>query len=85
MASEPNWEAVKFSKYFLGEHVPDHLNASVLCAEVCTNVVCPCCALASMTTPLGQNLVRICIQRIYHGLETQGPEAVATQSQRGYY
>ena len=43
VASEQSWGAVKFQ----GENAPDRLNASALHTEVCTNVVCPCCALAS--------------------------------------
>ena len=39
LVSEPTWEAVKFQ----GNMPPD---ASALCTEVRTNVVCPCCALA---------------------------------------
>ena len=37
------WEAAKFSG---GACPPTHLVASAFCAEVLTNVVCPCSALA---------------------------------------
>lgn len=46
-ASEPAWEALIFP-IFLGKHAPRHtLFASVLCGEVLTNLVRPCCPQAS--------------------------------------
>ena len=42
MASEPTWEAVKFQN-FLGEDAPRPPYAF----NFRTNIVCPCCALAT--------------------------------------
>ena len=47
MASEPTWEALGFKK-ISGEACSKPPKSSALCAEVYTNIVCPCCALASM-------------------------------------
>ena len=41
-------ECVRDANIFLGEHGPDPPSASALGAEICTNVMCPCCALASV-------------------------------------
>ena len=41
----PTWEAVKFKNFSAGAPPP---TASALCEEVRTNVVCPCCSLASV-------------------------------------
>ena len=44
------WIRVSCANRVRWQHVPDLLNASALCAEFRTNVICPCCALASAMT-----------------------------------
>ena len=46
MVSEPTWEVIKFET-FSRRACPGSPNASALHTEFRTNVVCPCCALAS--------------------------------------
>ena len=65
MASEPTWEAVKFQN-FLGKGCRETpRKASELCAEVCTNVVCSCCALSSTMSRLHHCLKTFCTRSIW--------------------